>query len=586
MLIALAAALGSVLLGVLLAFLPGRQESMLGPIRSFALTASLAVVFMHLLPEAYEVLGNATFAIFVVGLALPSALGVVAGKLGGASRHRAGLEIGYLGLLLHHVGDGLSMGALSEHDHAHGHVGHGHVDVVLALAAHTVPVAAMVVLAFGGASRKRESGLRALGLAISGGAGVVLGSAVSAGFAAATAWVAALTAGMVLHVVAHDLKQHPPTGSWGRTLDFVGAGFGLLLGAIGASGHGAAEHAVLFERLVDLTFDTAPVLLLALVVAALVQANVDMMPPRVAPGASSTKAAALGVAHAVSRPLASSGVLAIGRKLGHPAQMLGLMLAAPVLGIDFALISLRFLGPSLTLVTLVAVALLAWALASLLGTARLASDIQPDSGRVQLGLGHGFVARFQRAFEGALDHLGIWMVLGLLSAAFVEAYVPSGALDLEHPLLALCVVSAVALPSYLSAPSAVPVVAVAIAKGLPPGVAVAGLVLGASFNLRALAFFRTRLGTARASLLVFGILAACWALAWVVGQRIPAVGEHTLSVVAPHAPGPLGKLATGVLLLLLLRRVWFHGIRAWVAELVGSYAHEHHIAQASPREVS
>ncbi|MGE0321259.1 MAG: hypothetical protein AB7K71_08005 [Polyangiaceae bacterium] len=580
MLIPLGAALGSVALGVLLAFVPGRQESMLGPIRSFALTASLAVVFMHLLPEAYEVLGVTTFAVFVVGLLLPSLLGAVAGKLAGASRQRAGLEVGYAGLLLHHIGDGLSMGALSEHDHG----GHGHADVVLALAAHTVPVAAMVVLAFGGASRKKESGLRALGLGISGGAGVVLGSAVSSGFAAATAWVAALTAGMVLHVVAHDLKQHPPAGSWGRTLDFVGGGFGLLLGAIGASGHGASEHAVLFERLADLTYDTAPVLLLALALAALVQANVSMLPPSPPAGASCAKAAALGVAHAVSRPLATSGVLTVGRKLGHPAQMLGLMLAAPVLSIDFALISLRFLGLELTLATLGAVALIAWVLAASLGGSSV--EATPDSGRIHLGLGSGFLAKFQRAFEGLLDHLGIWMVLGLLSAAFVEAYVPSGALDLHHPLLALCVISAVALPSYLSASSAVPVVAVAIAKGLPPGVAVAGLVLGATFNLRALGFFRARLGNARSLGLALGIVAGCWGLAWAVGQGIPAVGEHTLSVVAPHAPGLVGKLATALLLVLLLRRVWFHGVRAWVAELVGSYAHEHHIAQASPREVS
>ncbi len=584
MLIPLAAALGSVLLGVLLAFVPGRQESMLGPIRSFALTASLAVVFMHLLPEAYEVLGATTFGVFLAGLALPSVLGAAAGKLGSGSRQRAGLEVGYAGLLLHHVGDGLSMGALSEHDHA----GHGHVDVVLALAAHTVPVAAMVVLAFGGASRKKEASLRALGLAISGGGGVVLGHVVSAGFVAVTAWVAALTAGMVLHVVAHDLRQHPPTGSWGRTLDFVGAGFGLMLGAVGASGHGAAEHAALIERLVDLTFDTAPVLLLALVLAALVQANVDMMPPRVSSQASSVKAATYGVAHAISRPLATSGVLTLGRKLatGHPGQMLGLMLAAPVLSIDFALISLRFLGAWLTLVALFAVAVVSWLLAALLGGSGTELEGVPDSGRVQLGLGHGFALRFQRAFEGLLDHLGIWMVLGLLSAAFVEVYVPRGALDLDHPLLALCVVSAVALPSYLSAPSAVPVVAVAIAKGLPPGVAVAGLVLGASFNLRALAFFRSRIGTVRSLVLALGIVAGCWALAWVIAQGVPAVGEHTLSVVAPHAPGLVGKLATVALLLLLLRRVWFHGVRAWVAELVGSYAHEHHIAQPTPREVS
>lgn len=589
----MAAAAGSVLLGAGLAFVPARKGLMLGPIRSFALTASVAVVFAHLLPEAYEVLGGRALLVFGVGLMLPSLLGALAQRLDRGTQSSVGLEVGYAGLLLHHVGDGLSMGALSEHDHG----GHGHSDVVIALASHTVPVAAMVVLAFGGSARKKASLSRALGLAVSGMLGVALGHVVSAGLEQITAWVAGLTAGMVLHVVVHDLKQNPPSSGVGRTLDLGFAVLGVSVGAIGAVGHageGSGRLRSVLSALLDLTYDAAPVLLLALVLAALIQARVPLALPRVNARVGATGAAAQGVVQAAQRPLAASGVLALGQSLGsaHPAQILGLMLAAPILGVDFALIALRFFGLALTLVALLSVLVMAFLAGAIFGrrsenrteniggrgAAALASDAP---GLVlDLDLGGSFGARFRRAFEGLLDHLGVWMVVGLVLAAVVEVWVPSGSLSAGHPLLMLALVSVVCLPSYVWAASAVPVGAVAIAKGVPPGIVLAGLILGACLNLQGLRFFRTLLGLRRTLLLTLSVLLACWGLAWLVGHGVPVVGEHTLGEVAPHAPGFIGRAATLLCLVLLLRSVWWHGVRAWCAELAGGYAHSHHFARA------
>lgn len=561
---------------------------MLGPIRSFALTASIAVVFAHLLPEAYEVLGGQALLVFAVGLVLPSLLGVVAQRLDRGTRADVGLEVGYAGLLLHHVGDGLSMGALSEHDHG----GHGHSDVVIALASHTVPVAAMVVLAFGGAARKKASLTRALGLAISGVLGVVLGHVVSAGLEQVTAWVAGLTAGMVLHVVAHDLRQNAPSSGVGRTLDLGFALLGLGVGAVGAAGHaeeGTAPLKSVLSVLLDLTYDAAPVLLVALVLAALVQARVPLALPRVNANSGAAGAAARGVGQAAQRPLAASGVLALGRSLGaaHPGQTLSLMLAAPILGVDFALVALRFFGAALTLVAVAAVVVIAFSAGAVFGRPSLeparpsarSPSVAPGLD-LELDLGASFGERFRRAFEGLLDHLGVWMAAGLVLAAVVEVWVPSGALGAGHPLLMLGIVSLVCLPSYVWAASAVPVGAVAIAKGVPPGIVLAGLLLGACLNLQGLRFFRALIGLRRTVLLTLSVLLACWGLAWLVGHAVPVVGEHTVGVVTPHSPTAVGRVATMIFLALLLRSVWCHGVRAWCAELVGGYAHSHHFARA------
>ncbi|MBU6284019.1 hypothetical protein KGQ64_17380, partial [bacterium] len=88
--------------------------------RTFAFAAAALVVFAHLLPEAVAEVGFPALVVFGASLALPALLERLAharhghGHLHGehADDHAPGLEIGYLGLLLHNFGDGLGIGAL------------------------------------------------------------------------------------------------------------------------------------------------------------------------------------------------------------------------------------------------------------------------------------------------------------------------------------------------------------------------------------------------------------------------------------------------------------------------------------------
>jgi zinc transporter ZupT len=204
MLLPLFIAFASVALGTALALIPRRGARIVGPIRIVALVAALAVIVTHLLPEAVHELGSWAFVAFAAGMAFPWLMdlaGEVAGR-GGSSRAPrtplATLEVSYVGLVVHRFGDGLSMGAIAQASQTP----KAALAVLLALAAHIVPVTTIMVLAFVGLRGPRTALFRAVGLGIATMAGVlVAGLALERGPKDISPWISALVAGLLLHVV-------------------------------------------------------------------------------------------------------------------------------------------------------------------------------------------------------------------------------------------------------------------------------------------------------------------------------------------------------------------------------------------------
>jgi hypothetical protein len=139
-----------------------------------------------------------------------------------------GLELSYWGLMIHQLGDGLALGSFSGEAHA----GHHHGDVLVAIAAHSVPVTALITLAFTSAHGRNSGIVRAIGLALVSSAGVVLAQQTSLGsWIAGEAWVEAAVGGLLLHVVTHDWAhehERPALPGWPQVIA-IAAGVGVLL---------------------------------------------------------------------------------------------------------------------------------------------------------------------------------------------------------------------------------------------------------------------------------------------------------------------------------------------------------------------
>lgn len=545
MLLALVVAVLAVALGAALTAVSGARPTVLGLLRTFAATAAAAVVLTHLLPEALSGAGLWGALAFLVGLVAPvllhSATERLARRNSSLSQARIALEAGFIGLLVHHVGDGLGIGVYAA---LPGGV-LAHLDVVLALIAHTIPLVAVVTLAY-----RAEYGLgvalrRAAALALMSALGVLLSFSVpAAALAGAVAWIGALVSGVLLHVVTHDWLEDLPRTESARLLDLLAAALGLSLVLLGSGDHGhehghehgGGAHALLGLAL-EVAEQSAPFLLVGLLLTFLFGDRV----------------------HAELAKLGESLPVRFTRRIGFALGADGLLLGLGCFGVVWMLAGL--LATTLVPIVAGAVAMLAVAIAgeeAAKQTAeRLARAPAPAPDRLR---------RFDRSTS-------IWVVAVALAAVFADA-LPGGALlgSIGKP-------SELSLSGLLGAllgtgPTNVVAVSALSQKGLSPGAALLGVALSSALGFAALReLWRT-----------FGWRAALPALIWLVSlTAIIAIG---LNKVAP-IPSPLrlpegvGRVCALVLLGLVLLRAERAGVRRWLAgwfaEGPGGHAH-HHLA--------
>src|SRR5262245_51816236 len=140
-------------------------------IRTFAVVAAASIAILHLLPEAISAAGWGA-----LGAAFLGAFGPLALERAIPSQHAhaheaptTALAMGYAAVVAHQAGEGAALASLAE-------TGSLSIGIVLAVAAHTVPLAMVVALRV--LEVRGEHGSRgALGVAL---AGVVAATAIGA----------------------------------------------------------------------------------------------------------------------------------------------------------------------------------------------------------------------------------------------------------------------------------------------------------------------------------------------------------------------------------------------------------------------
>lgn len=588
MLIAVLAAVLSVASGAVLALVPGGSRT-LGRIRTFALIAAAAVVAGHLLPEAVSAIGGRALLLMVVALALPELaerviLALERGPRGAGpgapppahaehgghrrARGRLARELGFAGLVLHHLADGVALWT-------YGASGDVRPDIVITLAAHTVPVVAVMVLEFAGASGRRSALIRAAALLaamIAGGlSAAVIAPAVITG---AGPWIAAAVSGLLLHVIGHDLTADPPESTGERVADLLAAGAGLLLplaaapgAAEGAAEAGTADIGAAFGRAL---LAASPWLLGGL----LLSTTLSRGRARPGPPSRSRLVQALGGALdalrcPVALPDALDASVAAANALDAPARGSALLLAAPAAGLDGALLQLGFLGAPLALGRLGAALLIA--AAGALASTRTRGPRQAPSPAGQ-GPSAGAPAALAR-FEALLRHAGPWTIVGCFAAACLDA----GRSDAPLPLGPLLVAAAIpAVTGYLSAIAAAPVAAALLAGSASPGLVVGVLLLGPVLSGGALARLDDLGGPRAGARAASACVALAAALALAVELFASARGPGALVGGTPHSAETMAALAcppavalgaTVVISGLALRGMWRLGPRGWIAGL-------------------
>ncbi|NOY93503.1 MAG: hypothetical protein GXP55_20150 [Deltaproteobacteria bacterium] len=210
MILALAVSLLSVALGAWLA-LAKASAGWLKGLRWLAVLAAGGVALFGMLPEAWSEIGWRCLPVAALAGAFPLLLERLRHarlrREHGSDAHPGsagvGLALGYAGLLVHKLGDGMAMAAFG------GVLGPVDPAVLLALALHSIPITALVVLAFARCAGTRVGLLRAVGLGLVSVLGVLLTAAVDPStLAPYEPYITSAVAGLLLHIVAHDMRPH------------------------------------------------------------------------------------------------------------------------------------------------------------------------------------------------------------------------------------------------------------------------------------------------------------------------------------------------------------------------------------------
>ncbi|KYG11032.1 hypothetical protein BE21_58385 [Sorangium cellulosum] len=222
----------AVMLGGIAALFRHRSEGAMSALRTFALVGAASIALLHLLPEALGEIGWPASLAAVAGFLAPALLErLVIGEAGAHRTPTTALAMGYAAVLAHQFGEGAAVASLSR-------VGQLTLPVVLALAAHTVPLA-MVVAIQVLEVRAGTGGKRAMSAAL---AGIALATVVGA-FAtrlvdverleAVEPWLLSAVAGLLLHALSHEAVASGPATTVSRAGEAVGGLLGLVLATIG-----------------------------------------------------------------------------------------------------------------------------------------------------------------------------------------------------------------------------------------------------------------------------------------------------------------------------------------------------------------
>ena len=547
----------------------GRSQA-LTALDGFVFVSMGGIILLDFLPQALEDGGWPCVVFAVLGVGLPTVIERRAHRLG-EHFHRAALYLGLLGLLIHSMLDGVYLGSSGADSGL----------LPLAVILHRLPVG-LTVWWLVRWSRGRGAAMLLLGvLAVLTALGYFAGSGLLDGLSGkGLAWFQSLVAGSLFHVVLHRSRGAAPEeapAAAGRMLPISASGIGgflglglvvfLLTGEHGGHAH-SGEHDEFWPAFLDLALQSAPALLLGYFLAGLVAVFLPVSSVRWLGGGSLTGQALRGVAVGLPLPVCSCGVVPLYRALverGVPATAaLAFLVATPELGADAVLLSLPLLGGPFTLIRIAAAAVLALAVAVIVG--RTISSRTPENSSAATeeaeGAADGLLDKLGGGIKTGLgtlvDHTGPWVLVGLAVAALVGPLVRDSWLVGCDPYLQVALFAVLGIPVYVCASGATPMVAVLLAGGVSPGAALAFLLTGPATNVVTFGVISDLHG--RKTAVFFCVMMATLAvtIGFAVNQFFPGFAALDPQAGHDHSAGYLAWtclwILGGLFLLSLLRR--------------------------------
>lgn len=568
----LMATLLALLCGPLLYVLARNRQPLLAFLDGFVLVSISGLVLLDVVPDALASGGYISLGFLLLGLLGPTLLEHLLTRAR-REAHLAALALAVTGLVVHALGDGAALSPAGDTEGS----------LALAVAVHSVPVGLVVWWLIFPVFGWRLPTLALLAMCAGTLAGYGYGIELSSVLGErAWAWLQALIAGSILHVVFGRPHLEEDAGQLRAVPPFEGLGNLAALGALLALGglHGMAEPSGFVTRFLGLALESAPALLAAYLIGGFISGELPAAWLRWLGRGGAGSQALRGMAVGLPLPICSCGVLPVYRSLvqrGIPlAAGLAFLIATPEVGLTALFVSLPLLGVEMTLLRIGSAALLAVGVAWLLARS-LRPVAEPAAASAAACCAHPHPPaparglRLRRALHSGLvelvDGTAPWILAGLviaaLAAPYAEAVVWADWPDSAQVLL----FALIGMPVYVCAAGATPLVAVLIAAGVSPGAAIAFLLTGPATNLATFGVLRQLHGS-RLSL-SFALVTALGAVLIGLGLNalLPATALTDLTPVHGEHAAPWQQASLLLLGLLFGASLLRKGGRAFLAEL-------------------
>ena len=547
-------------------------------IDGFIFVTISGLVLLHILPSAVQ--NGGWWAILFCGLGLigPS-FGEKVFHQRVQSAHKIALILGVMGIFLHAGMDGASLSFTGGHEHA----GEDTVELLaLAVILHRIPVSLtlwwLLKPEFGRNPASFVLGLLGIGTIV----GFFTGPTLLQN--SSLALFQAFVAGSLLHVVFHQshkkssscassCSSSEPKGSWP-------AGVGNILGVLllviiqhdhqifGESNFGAEVR----DTFLRLALESAPALLLAYILAGLASAFISYQALTWLGKGNRWSQSLRGMAVGLPLPVCSCGIVPIYHsmvKKGAPAAAaMAFFIATPELGIDAILISLPLLGKKMTLIRLVAAAVVAFLIGGIVSrfvdNNQNTVEHEPESQKsyfekIKDGLKEGLI--------DLVDHTGPWILLGLIIAALASPLLGPKTLSWIPTYLDVPVFALLGLPIYVCASGATPIVAVFLWNLISPGAALAFLLTGPATNITTFGVLSQLHGKKVAIIFGSTTLVLSVICGYLVNVLFPKFTPLLLPVLNPEEYSIFAWVSLGSLLFLFGFSLIKRGARSFLSEL-------------------
>ncbi len=581
-LILLSATLLALVCGPLLYAAARLRPNLLAFLDGFVLVAISGLVVLEVLPDTLAAGGAWSLGFLVLGALGPSLL---EHQLHHARQaHVAALMLAIAGLVLHSVGDGTALAPQVG--------GEPHIGLALAIAVHSIPVGLVVwwllYPVFGALLPALAIGAMCAGTV----AGYVFAGAVSAWLGAiGWAWLQALVAGSILHVVfgrphleetsGHRLSR-PPFEGLGNLAALSGL---VVLELLHAPGHGGHGHFV--QHLQTLALQTAPALLLAWLLGGWLDRRRAARPRVVDTGGARYLLRCLGSGAAQAETVDAlqryrDRVLG-GERVSASLAWLG---GARQFGLTTLLVSVPLLGWDLSLLRIGGGLLIALVLALLMGVLfpqpplrAFRFDATPLAPLRPMAVAPAPCSPADQRLSPAppptlierADRGAPWMLAGLLLAAAALPYLQTAPWSALPPALQILLFTTLGLVFSTNAVAATPLAAVLLASKLGSGPALAFMLAGPLVNMAMIGGLQ-RLHEWRFAA-AFTVLALLLALSAATTVATLAIGAASPLATPPDAAlDSLRLLSLAAFGVLVTRSILRQGGRGFFGHLI---RHDH-----------